>query len=157
MYHKKQSLGFNINFFTINFAIGNGYIDYEELRTVLKFCTSESTLHFSDENLNELTRVLFEDADEDNSGTITFEELKAQLEKHPGVIENLTIGATSWLRPPQFHQRRNFSHYIPHWMSRKYVKNNLAWVVWLCLYFIINVILFTEAIARHSSGVSYSL
>ena len=27
----------------------------------------------------------------DKSGTISFEELKAELEKHPGVIENLTI------------------------------------------------------------------
>lgn len=36
-------------------------------------------------------RALFEDADVDKSGTISFEELKAELEKHPGVIENLTI------------------------------------------------------------------
>lgn len=36
-------------------------------------------------------RALFEDADTDNSGTISFDELKSELEKHPGVIENLTI------------------------------------------------------------------
>ena len=36
-------------------------------------------------------RALFEDADVDKSGTINFEELKAELGKHPGVIENLTI------------------------------------------------------------------
>lgn len=51
----------------------------------------ESTLHFSDEKLDELTRALLEDADVDNSGTITFEELQAELDKYPGVIENLTI------------------------------------------------------------------
>ena len=41
--------------------------------------------------LNFFFRALFEDADTDNSGTISFDELKSELEKHPGVIENLTI------------------------------------------------------------------
>ena len=70
---------------------GNGYIDFEELRTVLKSCMDESALRFSESKLDELTRALFEDADVDNSGTISFEELQAELDKHPGVIENLTI------------------------------------------------------------------
>lgn len=70
---------------------GNGFIDFDELRTVLKSCMGESTLQFSDDKLDDLTRALIEDADVDNSGTITFEELQAQLDKYPGVIENLTI------------------------------------------------------------------
>ena len=75
----------------LNYFTGNGYIDFDELRTVLKSCMGESTLHFSDDKLDELTRALLEDADMDNSGTITFEELQAELDKYPGVIENLTI------------------------------------------------------------------
>lgn len=51
----------------------------------------ESSLSLSEEDLDDLTDALFDAADEDNSGSITFEELKAELEKHPGVIENLTI------------------------------------------------------------------
>ena len=51
----------------------------------------ESALQLSDSNIDQLTRALFEDADVDKSGTITFEELQAELDKHPGVIENLTI------------------------------------------------------------------
>lgn len=70
---------------------GNGFIDFEELRTVLKSCMDESALQLSDSNIDQLTRALFEDADVDKSGTITFEELQAELDKHPGVIENLTI------------------------------------------------------------------
>ena len=72
-------------------SLGNGFIDFDELRTVLKSCMGESTLQFSDDKLDELTKALIEDADVDNSGTITFEELQAQLDKYPGVIENLTI------------------------------------------------------------------
>ena len=58
---------------------------------VLKSCMDESALKFSEDKLDELTRALFEDADTDNSGTISFEELQAELDKHPGVVENLTI------------------------------------------------------------------
>lgn len=50
----------------------------------------------SEEDLDDLTDVLFDAADEDNSGSITFEELKAELEKHPGVIENLTIRSDTY-------------------------------------------------------------
>jgi len=71
--------------------LGNGYIDFDELRLVLKSCMDESALKFSEDKLDELTRALFEDADTDNSGTISFEELQAELDKHPGVVENLTI------------------------------------------------------------------
>ena len=70
---------------------GNGLIDFEELRTVLKSCMDESALRFSADKLNELTKALFDDADTDGSGTITFEELQGELAKHPGVVENLTI------------------------------------------------------------------
>jgi len=51
----------------------------------------ESSLSLTEENLSDLTDCLFDAADEDDSGAITFDELKNELEKHPGVIENLTI------------------------------------------------------------------
>ena len=75
--------------------VGNGVIDYDELRVVLKSCMNESALSFSDAKLDELTRALFEDADTDNSGAISFEELQAELDKHPGVVENLTIRSSN--------------------------------------------------------------
>lgn len=34
---------------------------------------------------------MFEDADPFNRGTITYEALKMQLEKHGGLLENLSI------------------------------------------------------------------
>ena len=51
----------------------------------------ESSIQLPEERLDELTTILFEDADTDNSGSISFEELSTELEKHPGVLENLTI------------------------------------------------------------------
>ena len=73
------------------FFPGNGHIDFEDLRTVLMSCMGESALQFSDDQLDELTRALLEDADATNSGSITFEELQTALSKHPGLVENLTI------------------------------------------------------------------
>lgn len=70
---------------------GSGTIDREELKTVLKSSMEESSIQLPEERLDELTNILFEDADTDNSGSITFEELSTELEKHPGVLENLTI------------------------------------------------------------------
>ena len=51
----------------------------------------ESALQFSDDQLDELTQTLLEDADATNSGSITFEELQSALSRHPGLTENLTF------------------------------------------------------------------
>jgi NADPH oxidase 5 len=51
----------------------------------------ENGMKFSEEQVEDLTMALFEDADVEIRGAITFEALKAQLEKHDGLLENLTI------------------------------------------------------------------
>lgn len=50
----------------------------------------ENGMQFSDEQIEELTIALFEDADQGNRGVITFDALKNQLEKHEGLLENLS-------------------------------------------------------------------
>lgn len=84
--------------------LGSGSIDPDELRTVLKSCLRESAISLPEEKLDDLTLALFESADKDCSGAITFEELKAELENFPEVMENLTIRSArnqfcySWLK-----------------------------------------------------------
>jgi Ca2+-binding EF-hand superfamily protein len=51
----------------------------------------ENGMKFSEEQIDDLTMALFEDADPDNRGTITYEALKNQLGKHGGLLENLSI------------------------------------------------------------------
>ena len=51
----------------------------------------ESSLKLSDEDIDELTRALFNEADEDGSGEITFDELQAELNKYPDIRDNLTM------------------------------------------------------------------
>ena len=112
----------------------------------------ESTLQFSDDALDELTKALFDDADEDNSGTITFEELQRELDRHPGVLENLTISAANWLKPPSSQPRKMCS--LPHWISHRYLRNNITYVTWLVSYLAVNVLLFVEAAVRYRTAVS---
>ncbi|XP_077866627.1 NADPH oxidase 5-like [Saccoglossus kowalevskii] len=115
---------------------GSGQIDKEELYTVLKSCMEESALQLSEDNLQMLTTALFESADTDGSGTISFEELKVELEKNPEVMENLTISAASWLKPPD---RKRSGRIIPRYLTWRYIHNNLKKVVFLIVYFLLNI------------------
>ncbi|XP_065544496.1 NADPH oxidase 5 isoform X2 [Lathamus discolor] len=85
---------------------GSGSIDPDELRLVLRWCLRESAIALPEERLTDLTLALFEAADKDHSGSITFEELREELERFPEVMENLTISASSCLKPPPPSERR---------------------------------------------------
>lgn len=58
---------------------------------MLRSCLLENAISLPEEKLDDLTLVLFQSADKDNSGSITFQELKEELERFPEVMENLTI------------------------------------------------------------------
>ena len=61
------------------------------MRTVLESCVEESSLSMDQQQLEELTDVLFEESDTEKKGFITFDELRSFLDKFPGIAENLTI------------------------------------------------------------------
>lgn len=88
---------------------GDGLIQREELQHVMRACMDENGMKFSDTQIDDLTRAMFEDADPDNKGgedfnshlncmklmsgilAITYEALTNQLTKHGGLLENLSI------------------------------------------------------------------
>ena len=80
---------------------GDGLIKLNELKEVLEACVEENGLQFTDEQLDELTQALYDDAIKcvnpnelasvDIDEGIRFEQLKAQMVKHPGLLENLSI------------------------------------------------------------------
>lgn len=74
-------------------------IKLEELKSALIICSEESGMKFTDEQLNQLTLTLFEDAKQCGDGDrkkidpddgVGFEELKAQMARQPGLLENLS-------------------------------------------------------------------
>ncbi|NXI41542.1 NOX5 oxidase, partial [Galbula dea] len=125
---------------------GSGSIEPEELRVVLSWCLRESAIALPEERLQDLTLALFEAADKDHSGSITFEELQEELEAFPEVMENLTISAASWLRPPPPRER---SHW-PHYLTQAYWHNHRGQFTFLGAYTSLNLLLFSLAALWHS-------
>ncbi|XP_056455547.1 NADPH oxidase 5-like [Gadus chalcogrammus] len=128
---------------------GSGSIDPDELRTVLKSCLRESAISLPEEKLDDLTLALFESADKDRSGAITFEELKAELENFPEVMENLTISAANWLKPPEAEERRRQA---PRYLTRAYWQNNSRKLFFLMAYALLSLLLFSSALLHHRGG-----
>ncbi|MEE6503518.1 hypothetical protein FKM82_004844 [Ascaphus truei] len=126
---------------------GSGSIDPDELRTVLKSCLRESAISLPEEKLDDLTLALFESADKDSSGSITFQELKEELERFPEVMENLTISAANWLKPPTTEEK---SH-TPRYLTPTYWHNNRSKLLFMCAYWCLNILLFTLAAVSHAS------
>ncbi|XP_064645176.1 NADPH oxidase 5-like [Lineus longissimus] len=120
--------------FKIYDADDSGSIDVDELRAVLKACIEESQLRLTEDDLDALTLALFEYADTDQSGLITFEELEKALDTHKDVKENLTISAVNWLIPKQDKPKRKFECSCPRHLSANYLRNNIRKVVFVTLF-----------------------
>ncbi|KAF7239581.1 NADPH oxidase 5 [Varanus komodoensis] len=125
---------------------GSGSIEKGELRTVLKSCLTESSISLPEQTLDDLTLALFESADADKSGSITFEELRDELEHFPEILENLTISAASWLSPPAAPGPRR----VPRRLSPAYWHNHRSELLFLAGYACLNVALFASAALRHA-------
>ncbi|KAM6119395.1 NADPH oxidase 5-like [Pterocles gutturalis] len=125
---------------------GSGSIDAEELREVLGCCLRESAMALREERLRDLTLALFEAADKDRSSSITFEELREELEAFPELLENLTISAASWLKPPppvEWTPRLRCP-------TRAFWHNHRSTLACLGGYAGINLLLFTLAAHQHT-------
>ncbi|XP_048251235.1 NADPH oxidase 5-like isoform X1 [Haliotis rufescens] len=116
---------------------GDGFIDIEELRTALRSCMVESSVKLGEEELDMLTQALFEEADEDNSGQITIDELSAVIQKNPGVKENLSVGVEQWLKPPTKAKKKGNRH-----LTKAYFLNNLRKISFFAILMLLNCILF---------------
>ncbi|KAK8386529.1 hypothetical protein O3P69_010870 [Scylla paramamosain] len=133
---------------------GDGLIQQSELQKVMKACMEENGMRFSDEQIQDLTQAMFEDADTQNTGAITYESLKAQLEKHDGLIENLSISIDRWLVPPNLRKEedtlwKKVKNLIPYQMTLPYLKNNYVYLSFLLAYIAINLGLFISRGMEH--------
>ncbi|XP_050094231.1 uncharacterized protein LOC126576951 [Anopheles aquasalis] len=135
---------------------GDGLIQHRELQHVMRACMEENGMRFSEEQIEDLTMAMFEDADKYNRGAITYEALKNQLEKHGGLLENLSISIDRWLVPlPQDDaKKKRQSKPLPHQLTAPYIKNNYVYLSFLTIFTLINVGLFiSRAIQyRQSNG-----
>ena len=76
----------------------DGLIQQSDLREVMKACMEENGMRFDDKEIEGLAQALYEDAaglaageEPENCPGITVDDLKAELAKHDGLLENLSI------------------------------------------------------------------
>ncbi|GAB0100610.1 uncharacterized protein DMENIID0001_166720 [Sergentomyia squamirostris] len=131
---------------------GDGLIQHRELQHVMRACMEENGMRFSQEQIEDLTMAMFEDADPYNRGAITYEALKNQLEKHGGLLENLSISIDRWLVPLPQEPARNVKKPLPHQLTTPYLKNNYVYLVFLCLFIAINVGLFISRAIQYRAS-----
>ncbi|XP_026735659.1 NADPH oxidase 5 isoform X2 [Trichoplusia ni] len=127
---------------------GDGLIQHRELQHVMRACMEENGMQFSDDQLLELTTAMFEDADTEHRGAITYEALKKQLSNHDGLLENLSISIDRWLVPPKEEPKKpvsvlqRLSSLKPYQLSRPYFRNNYVYLTYLGVFFMVNIVLF---------------
>lgn len=138
---------------------GDGLIQPSELQHVMRACMEENGMQFSEEQVADLTMALFEDADPGGRGAITYEALKNQLEKHGGLLENLSISIDRWLVPPKPKCQPTslwgkLAALRPYQLTRPYLKNNHVYLMFGLVLILVNLGLFvSRAIEyRHHNG-----
>ncbi|XP_034653677.1 NADPH oxidase 5 isoform X3 [Drosophila subobscura] len=134
---------------------GDGLIQHKELHDVIRHCIKENGMEFSEDQIEDLTSAMFEDADPHNSGEITYEALKNQLHKHGGLLENLSITIDRWLVPvtedrPAVTGR--LWNTIPHQLTLAYMKNNQVFVTYLFFYIAVNLCLFISRAIQYRAS-----
>lgn len=104
----------------------------------------ENGMKFSDTQIDDLTKAMFDDADPEHVGTITYESLTAQLTKHGGLLENLSISIDRWLVPvtPEATSHAKKRMNLPHQLSAPYIKNNSVYLVFVTCFILFNLFLF---------------
>ncbi|XP_046642950.1 NADPH oxidase 5-like isoform X1 [Daphnia pulicaria] len=128
---------------------GDGLIQLHDLRSVLRACTEENKMNFSDEQLDQLALALYEDAvnsvDDGNISAVNgleFEHLKAQLEKHPGLIDELSFSLERFLLPSTVPRVRKSRWSASVFWS--YLRNNAAFLAFLVAFLFVNIALFAS-------------
>lgn len=150
----------------------------------------ENGMKFDEGEVDELTRALFHDAtvvtSTSNSngaaGGITFDALKAQLTKHDGLLQNLSISIDRWLVPPKpkkpatimesviskvykktnqfpcqigINPKKNLNFQVPHQLSVPYMRNNHAFISFTILFILVNLGLFVARFYEYWNFKNY--
>ena len=114
---------------------------------MLEACALENKLNIDEQEMNELAKALFEDAVEEGKTYITVDDLKAQMSKYEGLLENLGLIIDNLLFPqdPDKNEKK------PKEKKKKWFQSINPYSIGLFLLLIGNVALFCQRAAyfRH--------
>lgn len=140
----------------------DGMIDESDLREVMKACMVENGMDFDDKDIRDLANALFDDAVREGQDAINVDDLKAQLQRHEGLLENMTISIGKWLVPPKPVKPKPFPtrmmEKLPQSLTPSYWRNNKPFFFLLSLIIGVNIILFVHRTHyfRHFSNLDGS-
>ncbi|KAK2179660.1 hypothetical protein NP493_479g01039 [Ridgeia piscesae] len=132
----------------------SGSIDAAEMRTMLAACASVGVLGPTDNVLDTITLSLFDDADKDGDGEISFDQFRDVLVAHAEILDNLAVSPESWLREASQVTLATDTASCTR-RGKHYTDQQIGRVVFLVLYGIINVILFTLHAYKHRDTNAY--
>merc|ERR1740122_832144 len=108
----------------------------------------ENGMDFDDKDIRDLANALFEDAVREGQDAINVDDLKAQLQRHEGLLENMTISIGKWLVPPKPVKPKplptRMIEKLPQSLTPSYWRNNKPFFFLLFIILSINCILFVH-------------
>ena len=139
---------------------GDGFLQEPELQQVMKACMEENGMKFDERDLESLVQALYQDAigsscssEGDNMCDrrkgITIDDLKTQMAKHEGLLENLSISMGKWLVPSKVPKpktmRQKIEEQKPRQLSWLYFRQNYQLVLFiLVIIFGVNIVLWVQ-------------
>lgn len=122
------------------FDINNdGLIDFEEMKMLLKCCMDETPYVDLDQTMEELAAYLFTKTDKDDSGDISFEELKNAFIKYDVIFSQLTFSTSIWIKP-KYIKPRHGKKAKCFYKANDFIENNIPLVIFWSLYITIHLI-----------------
>lgn len=120
---------------------GDGSIDYEEMKLLLKCCIEDTPYADIDQAMEELTDYLFTNSDKDNSGEISFEELQAAFKKYDSIFSQLSFSTSIWIKSKFVRptKQKSVKSKITYRM-KTYVDNNMPTLFFWSMYMLIHAI-----------------
>ena len=133
---------------------GDGVLQEENFREVLKACMTENGMEFDDEEVDHLASVLFTDGCKDGADHMTLDDFKEQLSRQEGLVKNMGIMINKWLVPPPEDKKKpikeSLSEMLPvnvfskdFWTSSKRM--------WVLIIFLVNIVIMSQRVYYFSS------
>ena len=130
---QEEKMGFLFKVFDVD---GNGRIDFNELKMMLRCCMDDSPSLDVQETVDDLATVLFRDTDIDDSGDISLNELKEAFKRHDGLFKSLSVSTSIWIKPKFINKTRKENVFAK---AKRTIENKRPQIIFWSLYLAINM------------------
>ncbi|GAU88047.1 hypothetical protein RvY_00816-2 [Ramazzottius varieornatus] len=128
--------------FDVYDADASGSIDQKEFSAILSSAIDDNALAIGPQQIEYMTKTLFDTVDANGDGVISFDELKLMLEQSPSWVSTLQISASRFFKPPEVKgpqaKRKPKKRQIcpPYFLTPTYVKYHPVEFAWSFAYFV---------------------